>query len=129
MIGVAVSLRMLCFGRVTGISGIIRHAVFVRGMPISFDNAWRLMFLIGMIGGSVIMVKFTEMEKPIEVNANRLVVVLSGLIVGVGVSLANGCTSGHGICGISRLSIRSVVATLCFMLSAMRTVLFVRHIL
>ncbi len=128
MIGVSVSLMLLCFGRITGISGIITHAIFDRKLPLSFDSAWRIVFLIGMISGAALAFKITGVEKPEEVNANALTIILSGLLVGIGVTLANGCTSGHGICGVSRLSVRSVVATLCFMLSAMLMVFAVRHL-
>lgn len=131
MIGASVSLMMLCFGRVTGISGIVCNAVFVRRMPfsfpISFASAWRLLFLIGMVIGAAAAYKYTGMEKPEKVSANVLTIVLSGLLVGCGVTLAKGCTSGHGICGVSRMSVRSVVATLCFMSAAIFTVSFVRY--
>lgn len=132
MIGASVSFMMLYFGRIAGISGIVAGAVFGRSMcmsfPISFDRGWRLLFLIGMLVGAAVAYKYTGMEKPEVVSANALTIVVSGLLVGIGVTLAKGCTSGHGICGVSRLSARSIIATFCFMLSAIVTVLFVRYL-
>lgn len=125
LIGVAVTLMLLFNGRVTGVSGILASAL---GKPRA-DGWWRWFFLFGMIGGGALMFA----ARP-ELFANQSgrgagAVLLAGLLVGYGTAMAGGCTSGHGICGISRLSFRSMIATLIFMAAGFLTVQAARHLL
>ena len=122
LIGLAVSLMLLLNGRVTGISGIIYGLL----APKQKDMAWRLFFIGGLLTGGLALhfLKLTpEFEAPLSTDWN---VVLAGLFVGFGTVLGSGCTSGHGVCGISRLSIRSIVATLLFIASGVLSVWVLR---
>ena len=110
LIGLAVSLMMLFNGRVTGISGILGGIV----KPSKFDLDWRIFFILGLISGGFIL-KFLNPDSFIQISSAKWFdYVFAGLLVGFGTLLGNGCTSGHGVCGISRLSIRSILATLTF---------------
>lgn len=110
LIGLAVSLMMLFNGRVTGISGII--AGIIRPQKNDFD--WRVSFISGLLFGGVVLY-FLRPESFLQVStAAWFDYALAGLLVGFGTLLGNGCTSGHGVCGISRLSIRSIIATITF---------------
>ncbi len=121
LIGSAAALLVLMNGRIAGITGIVHEAVSV---PRS--SAWRWAFLAGMaLAALVASMTASQVGVPL---ANLPVLVAAGLLVGVGTRLANGCTSGHGVCGLSRLSPRSMVATAIFMSTAMVTVYLVRHI-
>lgn len=119
LIGLAVSLMLLFNGRVAGISGILGGIV----KPKMNDFDWRLAFIGGLLFGGLIL----QSLKPDAFNqvssAMWIDYVLAGLLVGFGTLLGNGCTSGHGVCGISRLSIRSIVATLTFILFGIISVL------
>lgn len=110
IIGVSVSLMLLWNGRVTGISGILYGTI----NPVQGDKAWRLYFLFGLFIGGLPL----HYLKPDSFNGSLLTsnwtVVTAGLLVGFGTVLGSGCTSGHGVCGISRLSKRSLVATMLF---------------
>ncbi len=117
IIGVAASLLIMLSGRIAGISGILKGAIFSKG-----DRLWRGLFLIGLLAGGFICHWVTGKPVPELAIDNPLLAVLAGLIVGYGVSLGSGCTSGHGVCGIARLSPRSIVATLCFMGTGILTV-------
>lgn len=111
LIGTAVTFMLLFNGRVTGISGILASSLFERGR----DSFWRRSFLAGLIGGGAMM---TLLRPELFANTSErgiLFVIVAGLLVGYGTVMGGGCTSGHGICGISRLSIRSIIATLTFM--------------
>lgn len=113
IIGIAVSLMLLLNGRVTGISGILNGAL----MPAKGDAQWRVLFIIGLFTGGL----FLKTVKP-DVFNNELPInipttVIAGLLVGFGTIMGSGCTSGHGVCGISRLSLRSIVATMIFILA------------
>lgn len=111
IIGVAVSLLLFLNGRVTGVSGIISGSL----KKIPGDFGWRLTFIIGLVFGGVLL-KLLRPEVFIDdLNRNISVLIIGGLLVGYGTVMGGGCTSGHGICGISRLSKRSIVATLVFM--------------
>lgn len=121
ILGLASALLLWSNGRIAGISGIF-SGFFVQGRS---DWAWRAVFLVGLMLGGFIHQWFTGSATIPDVDMlqpNIGVLVGSGLLVGIGVTLGAGCTSGHGICGISRLSPRSVVATLLFMITAMLTV-------
>jgi len=112
IIGVSVSLMLLLNGRVTGISGIINGVL----TPLKGDTAWRILFVVGLfLGGLVLKIlRPTIFEGALVTDTWTLVV--AGLFVGVGTIMGSGCTSGHGVCGISRLSPRSLVATVVFIL-------------
>lgn len=115
IIGLAVSIMLLCKGRVTGISGIVGGTI----SPFVKDKSWRLFFIAGLILGGVIL-RFTLPESFIlKSNAHTIDYIIAGILVGVGTILGNGCTSGHGVCGISRFSIRSIVSTCLFILTGM----------
>ncbi len=125
LIGVAVTLMLLFNGRVTGISGIIAQS-FTR--PRS-ENIWRWMFLAGMVVAGAIIFRIRPELFANETNRSLPVIAMAGLLVGFGTVMGSGCTSGHGICGISRLSIRSIVATLVFMMFGFFSVLIVEKLL
>ena len=119
LIGLSAILLMLSIGKIAGISGIAWGA-FARETDRD-DRSWRWLFLLGIVAGAFLLHFITG--KPVPEVANTPVKAsIAGLIVGIGVSLGNGCTSGHGVCGISRLSARSIVATLTFMATAIVTV-------
>lgn len=125
LIGAASALLLVSHGRIAGISGIVGGLAdgHARG-----DRAWRLWFVGGLLlGGSVLAWWWPGMLGASP--ASWPVLAIAGLLVGLGTRVGSGCTSGHGICGISRLSARSIVATLTFMATAMLTVLVTRHLL
>jgi len=123
LIGVATALLLLLNGRIAGISGILGELLH----PKRNDIAWRLLFIAGLIISPLVYQLFHVLPDA-TITANTGTIVIAGLLVGIGTRYASGCTSGHGICGISRLSPRSIVATLVFMLSAGITVFIARHI-
>ncbi|MCG3728346.1 YeeE/YedE family protein [Vibrio cincinnatiensis] len=125
LLGVSATLMLLLNGKVAGISGILAGIL----SPKPRDFVWRLLFALGMVSGGVLGVRAFESDIPLQFESNQILLVLAGLLVGLGTRLGNGCTSGHGICGIGRLSIRSIVATGVFMLVAGITVYFRLHLL
>ena len=124
LIGISVALLILLNGRIAGITGII-GGLF---KPIKGDVAWRIAFTFGLIIAPIIWLLFGKLPE-ITIDANYGLLVVAGLIVGFGARLGSGCTSGHGVCGISRLSPRSIVATLAFMGTGFLTVFIARHLL
>lgn len=124
MIGLAAAAFILLNGRIAGISGIIGPLT----KPLKGDRAWRLLFVIGMVGAPLIWLAFSALPE-IRIDAGYPMLIVAGLIVGVSTRYGAGCTSGHGVCGISRLSPRSIVATLCFMATGFITVFVVRHLI
>ena len=124
MIGSAASIYLLYNGRVMGASGIIGGLVDGTGW-----SNWteRLVFLIGLIGVPYLLWLLIGGET--HLTANSFVIILGGVLVGIGTRLANGCTSGHGVCGISRLSLRGIVATLVYVLAGGLTIALLRHLL
>ena len=126
ILGLAAALFILLNGRVLGISGILGGLVF----PRSGDSAWRLSFLLGMLAAPVTLALLAPpgfIAAP-RIEAGHVTVVIAGLLVGLGTRYGSGCTSGHGVCGLSRLSPRSLVATVCFMAAGFATVYVVRHL-
>lgn len=112
LIGVSSSIILLFLGRITGISGILASSVFDFSKGI---ESWKIFFIAGLIAGGVVL-KITSPEFfDYEIPGSSLLVVVAGLLVGFGTRLGSGCTSGHGVCGLPRLSLRSLVATLTFM--------------
>lgn len=122
IIGIATALLLLFTGRIAGISGIIGGLFKLQ----SHDMSWRITFLAGLLLAPIVWQLFTNLP-PIQINANYAMLALAGLIVGIGTRYGAGCTSGHGVCGISRLSPRSIVATVLFITTGMLTVYFIRH--
>lgn len=118
LIGLSVTLMLLFNGRVTGISGILQATL----TKPSAEHFWRYAFLLGLIlGGGVLTFAHPEsLHSTVETSTLKLI--LAGLLVGFGTTLGSGCTSGHGVCGISRLSLRSIVATLVFITMGILTV-------
>jgi uncharacterized membrane protein YedE/YeeE len=125
LIGLAAVLLMLSTGRIAGISGIFSGLLNMRGE----DKSWRVAFLGGLILAPILagLIGY-GMAQPV-LPSNLTVIVVAGLLVGFGTRLGGGCTSGHGICGIARLSPRSVAATVVFMVTAIVTVAITRHVL
>ena len=124
LIGLSATLLMLLLGRVAGVTGIVAGLL----PPVSHDWKWRAAFLAGMISSPLLYAAAGGGVIAIGISAGPAMLLASGLIVGVGVSYGAGCTSGHGICGLARLSPRSLAATLTFMATAAATVYFVRHV-
>ena len=126
-LGVASAIFILLNGRILGVSGILGGLLF----PRRGDLAWRLMFLLGMLCAPFILSLFVAPNLIIEpkIESSFTVIVLAGLLVGFGTRYGSGCTSGHGVCGISRLSLRSIVSTITFIGFGMLTVFITRHFL
>ena len=124
LIGLAAVLLVLFNGRIAGISGIVAALLPPRPQP----GAWRLTFVAGLLAAPWIYQWFAPLPAASSPAAWPLLV-LAGLLVGIGTRLGSGCTSGHGVCGLSRLSLRSLVATLVFMASGFATVFVLRHVL
>ena len=125
MIGLAAVLLMATNGSIMGISGIASRLM----PPLSTDWQWRLVFLGGVLAAPLIMTLITGERPAVEITSNVVLLIIGGLLVGFGTVLGNGCTSGHGVCGLSRLSTRSIIATGVFMFFAFFTVFISRHIL
>ena len=123
MIGGAAAVYLLFNGRVMGASGIIGGLVDRSGWG---NWAERLVFLAGLVGVPYLLSRLIGGET--HLTGNWLVIILAGLLVGIGTRLANGCTSGHGVCGISRLSPRGIVASLAYVLAGGITMLVLRHL-
>lgn len=121
-IGLAASLLLLFNGRVAGISGIYSGVL----LPRSGDFAWRAAFVGGLIAGGLVTSLLAPALFTIEYDRTLPMVAVAGLLVGFGVRLGSGCTSGHGVCGLSRMSARSLVATVTFIFTGALTVLAVR---
>ena len=124
LIGVASVLLLALAGRIAGISGILGGLVIG---SIAGDRLWRFAFLIGLVIGAVIC-GLVLGPLTVQLQAEGWQLLLAGLLVGFGTRLGSGCTSGHGVCGIARLSPRSITATLIFISTGMVTVYLVRHI-
>jgi len=124
MIGVAAAMLVLLNGRIAGVSGIIGGVL----RPAAGDMAWRFAFILGLLAAPAAHHLFAEPAAP-TIEAGYPVLLLAGLLVGAGTRYGSGCTSGHGVCGLSRLSPRSLAATIAFMLAGIVTVYAVRHLL
>jgi hypothetical protein len=125
LIGVASSLVLLTHGKVAGISGIY-GGLFRRGTS---DRDFRLAFIAGLVAAGALVRVFFPGAFTSSWSATLPAALAAGLIVGFGTQLGNGCTSGHGVCGISRLSVRSLIATAIFIATGMATVFVVRHVI
>lgn len=124
LIGIAATLLLWLTGRIAGISGILGGVV----MPRSGEVAWRAAFLIGLIGVGAAYLWLVQGAYTPRQGFPPLLLVIAGLLVGFGTRMGNGCTSGHGVCGLGRLSMRSLAAVLTFMATAVVTTYIVRHV-
>ena len=122
LIGLAAAALLLLLGRIAGISGIVGGLL----QPSKGDTGWRLAFVLGLLAAPTVYTLFQPLPE-IEVSTDLPVLLAAGLLVGVGTRYGSGCTSGHGVCGLSRLSPRSLAATLAFMAAGFATVYMVRH--
>jgi len=125
LIGISASLVLLAHGRIAGVSGVLAGALEHR----RGDRAWRLLFLVGLVGGGVLLARIRPQAFIAPHAVSTATLVTAGLLVGFGTRLGSGCTSGHGVCGIGRLSPRSIVATLTFMATCAAPVYVVRHLM
>jgi len=123
MLGIAAAAFVLLNGRILGISGILGGLL----RPRAGDTAWRIAFLLGMLSAPAIY-HLAVGPVTMRIDASWGMVVLAGLLVGLGTRFGAGCTSGHGVCGLARLSPRSLVATLAFMGTGFLTVFVLRHL-
>ena len=124
LIGVAAALLLVANGRIAGISGIVGGLL----RAPSADTAWRALFVAGLLAGGLVL----QVTRPTAIGPSVVgvpLLVVAGLLVGFGARLGSGCTSGHGVCGVGRLSPRSIVATVTFMLAGAATTYVLRHLL
>ncbi|HSV45733.1 MAG TPA: YeeE/YedE family protein [Ramlibacter sp.] len=124
LIGIAVAMFVLLNGRIAGISGVLGGLL----RPARGDVAWRVAFVAGLVGAPLAYAPFSVLPSP-RIDAGTGTLVLAGLLVGIGTRYGSGCTSGHGVCGMSRLSPPSLAATAAFMASGFATVFVIRHVL
>ena len=124
LIGAASALFILFNGRIAGITGILGGLL----RPKLRDIGWRLAFILGLAAAPAVWLSFAPLPD-IQIEASDTLLAVAGLVVGIGTRYGSGCTSGHGVCGISRLSRRSIIATLAFMATGVLTVYVVRHLL
>ena len=125
ILGVAAALYVLLHGRILGISGIISGLL----SPKEGDRAWRIALILGLLTAPLWAALIFDVRPIVEVSSDWIAIVIAGLLVGFGVQYGSGCTSGHGICGLSRLSPRSLVATFAFMGAGFLVVYVLRHLI
>lgn len=125
LIGVASVALMAYLGRIMGATGILSGAILTRE-PGNTD--WRIALIAGMVSAPPLIWLLTGQMPAVDVPVSTASLLIGGLIVGIGVTLGGGCTSGHGVCGMARFSTRSLVATLTFMAATFATVFVVRHV-
>ena len=123
LIGLAAAMLVLLNGRIAGISGVL-GGLF---KPVRGDVAWRAAFIAGLVGAPLMYALFTKLPA-VRINAGYGALIAAGLLVGIGTRYGSGCTSGHGVCGLARLSPRSLAATLAFMGAGFVTVFVLRHL-
>ena len=117
IIGLAVILFFVGNGRLAGVSGIVNNALVLKQNRT--DN---FLFIVGLVLGPIFYVFFTKNNIPFLITSSLPIIIIAGFLVGIGTKVGKGCTSGHGICGISLLSLRSIIATITFMITAIITV-------
>jgi uncharacterized membrane protein YedE/YeeE len=125
LIGLSASILLLLNGKIAGISGIVGGIL----SPSKDDMLWRIVFVVGLLVGGAFMYLVSPQSFTIGVSRSNGALILAGLLVGFGTRLGNGCTSGHGVCGISRASIRSIIATVTFLATGILTVFLLNHLL
>ena len=125
LLGIASAMMVLLSGRILGISGILGGLL----APRIGDIGWRVAFLLGMGASPLVFAALMppELLPVVRIDASEPLIALAGVLVGLGTRYGSGCTSGHGVCGLSRLSPRSLVATLCFMAAGFAVVYLLRH--
>jgi uncharacterized protein len=123
LIGIAAAMLLWFNGRIAGISGIVGTLL----RPRSGDAAWRIAFIAGLVAAPLVYALFAAWPLP-RIEASTTALVAAGLLVGIGTRYGAGCTSGHGVCGLSRLSLRSAAATALFMAAGFATVFVLRHL-
>ena len=126
LIGVAATMLMLGLGRIMGATGIISGLLFSENKT---EAAWRAALIAGMIAAPGLIYTVTGTMPALDIPVSPTMVAIGGVIVGLGASIGSGCTSGHGVCGLSRLSIRPLAAVVTFMTTAAVTVFIIRHAL
>ncbi|PLZ05237.1 YeeE/YedE family protein [Fischerella thermalis WC114] len=124
LIGISATLLLAFNGRIAGISGIINGAI-----TFNKDEIWRWMFILGMLLGGVLYEYELASQPTPKSTFAPVAMIIGGFLVGFGTRMGSGCTSGHGVCGLGRLSLRSLVAVLTFLTTAIITVFIVRHVL
>jgi len=124
LIGVAAAVFVLFNGRIAGVSGVLGGLL----KPVKGDLGWRIAFILGLVAAPLAYALFASVPEP-RIDAGWGDLVIAGLLVGIGTRYGSGCTSGHGVCGLSRLSPRSLVATIAFMGAGFATVVVVRHLI
>jgi uncharacterized membrane protein YedE/YeeE len=124
LIGLAAALLLFFNGRIAGISGILGGLL----QPVRGDTGWRVAFVIGLVVAPLAWGLFAALPV-VRIDAGNVTLIVAGLLVGLGTRYGSGCTSGHGVCGLARLSPRSMVATAAFMLAGFACVYVVRHVL
>lgn len=124
LIGVAAAMFLLLNGRIAGISGILGGLL----RPMAGDIGWRVAFILGLLVTPLVYQLVAPLPV-VQIDADTASLIVAGLLVGVGTRYGSGCTSGHGVCGLSRLSLRSLIATAAFMAAGFVTVFIVRHLI
>ena len=125
LIGLSASLLLLGDGKIAGISGIVSGLL----RPVKYDTAWRAFFILGLLIGGLLFQVIAPEVFTIGISRSAGTLILAGLLVGFGTRLGSGCTSGHGVCGISRFSPRSFVSTITFIVTGAITVYIINHLL
>lgn len=128
LIGLSAALLIALLGRVAGISGITGALLQVPTWSSVKQWGWRLAFILGMVSAPLVWQLFAPLPD-MQMPSNPLVIIGAGLLVGFGTRMGSGCTSGHGVCGLSRLSLRSLAATITFMATGAITVFVIRHVI
>ena len=123
LIGVAIIIFFVSNGRLAGVSGIVNNT-----LTKNHNRTINLLFLLGLIMGPLTYMTFFQTTIPFLMTSSIPIIIFGGLLVGIGTKISSGCTSGHGVCGISRYSIRSIIATALFILAAMITVFIIKWI-
>lgn len=124
LIGLSATILLAISGRIAGISGIVNGAI-----RFNIQESWRWFFILGMLAGGLLYKTVLFPESTLTSSINPWSMFVGGLLVGFGTRMGNGCTSGHGVCGLGRLSFRSLVAVITFMVTAIVTVWITRHLL
>jgi uncharacterized membrane protein YedE/YeeE len=125
LLGLAAALYLILHGRILGISGIVSGLL----SPKEGDINWRLSLILGLLSAPFLAILFFDIHTTTVIDADWIAIIIAGVLVGFGANYGSGCTSGHGVCGLSRLSPRSMVATLSFMSAGFLTVFIIRHAL
>ena len=124
LIGLAACILLLFNGRIAGVTGIVKRV----WPPVEGDVSWRVLFALGLMVGAGVYVALTGQGVGHRTGVTPVLLVVAGALTGFGTSMGNGCTSGHGVCGMARLSKRSIVATVCFLTAGLVTTYVVRHV-